>query len=78
MALGLLLHRIYEVYSDYVLKNPFYEVEQVGCLCRGLLVPLVCQESSISWQIPLSMAQVIKCELFDEHLEAAVRRHSLL
>ncbi|KAG1659336.1 hypothetical protein FOA52_008390 [Chlamydomonas sp. UWO 241] len=24
-----LLARIYELYSDYVLKNPFYEVEQV-------------------------------------------------
>jgi hypothetical protein len=23
--------RIYELYSDYVLKNPFYEVEQVRC-----------------------------------------------
>lgn len=23
-------HRIYELYSDYVMKNPFYEVEQVG------------------------------------------------
>lgn len=23
------LQRIYELYSDYVLKNPFYEVEQV-------------------------------------------------
>lgn len=23
------LHRVYELYSDYVLKNPFYEVEQV-------------------------------------------------
>uniref|UniRef100_A0A6S8MUJ1 Trafficking protein particle complex subunit n=1 Tax=Dunaliella tertiolecta TaxID=3047 RepID=A0A6S8MUJ1_DUNTE len=43
-----LLRRIYEVYSDYVLKNPFYEVEQV-----------------------------IKCELFDEHLELAVRRHNV-
>ncbi|KAF5836619.1 component of TRAPP complex [Dunaliella salina] len=43
-----LLQRIYEVYSDYVLKNPFYEVEQV-----------------------------IKCELFDEHLELAVRRHNV-
>lgn len=23
------IRRIYELYSDYVLKNPFYEVEQV-------------------------------------------------
>ena len=38
--------RIYELYSEYVLKNPFYETEQV-----------------------------IKCELFDEHLEALVRRY---
>jgi len=39
------LQRIYELYADYVLKNPFYEVEQV-----------------------------IKCELWDEALEALVRR----
>ena len=23
-----LLHEVYELYADYVLKNPFYEVEQ--------------------------------------------------
>ncbi|GAX76886.1 hypothetical protein CEUSTIGMA_g4332.t1 [Chlamydomonas eustigma] len=40
------LQRVYELYTDYVLKNPFYEVEQV-----------------------------IKCELFDQHLEALVRRY---
>ncbi len=26
----LYARRVYEVYTDYVLKNPFYEVEQVG------------------------------------------------
>eukprot|EP00882_Tetradesmus_deserticola_P018461 GHRQ01019828.1.p1 GENE.GHRQ01019828.1~~GHRQ01019828.1.p1 ORF type:complete len:154 (+),score=60.80 GHRQ01019828.1:465-926(+) len=44
-----LLGRIYELYSDYVLKNPFYEVEQV-----------------------------IKCELFDEAVDLAVRRYPLM
>lgn len=24
------LCRVYELYSDFVMKNPFYEVEQVG------------------------------------------------
>lgn len=28
-AVVLVRLRIYEVYADYVLKNPFYEVEQV-------------------------------------------------
>jgi hypothetical protein len=28
-AADLLLRRIYELYCDYVLKNPFYEIEQV-------------------------------------------------
>lgn len=42
-----LLSRIYEVYTDYALKNPFYEVEMP-----------------------------IRCELFDEHCEGAVQRHS--
>ena len=41
--------RIYEMYTDYVLKNPFYEVEQV-----------------------------IKCELFDEQVDATVRRYPVL
>jgi hypothetical protein len=26
--------RIYELYSDFVMKNPFYEVEQVRLLLR--------------------------------------------
>lgn len=38
--------RIYELYADFVLKNPFYEVEQV-----------------------------IKCELFDEAVDALLRRY---
>eukprot|EP00798_Chlamydomonas_sp_ICE-L_P028706 gene28706-31872_t len=42
-----ILQRIYELYTDYVLKNPFYETEQV-----------------------------IKCEQFDENLEALVKRYS--
>jgi hypothetical protein len=40
------LRRVYELYCDYVLKNPFYEIEQV-----------------------------IKCELFDENVEAMLRRY---
>lgn len=44
-----LLGRIYELYSDYVMKNPFYEVEQV-----------------------------IKCELFDEAVDLAVKRYPLM
>lgn len=44
-----LLSRIYELYSDYVMKNPFYEVEQV-----------------------------IKCELFDQAVDLAVRRYPLM
>lgn len=43
------LQRIYELYTDYVLKNPFYEVEQV-----------------------------IKCDLFDEQVEATIRRYPVL
>jgi trafficking protein particle complex subunit 4 len=43
---GLFACRIYELYSDYVLKNPFYEVEQV-----------------------------IKCELFDEHVDMLMRKY---
>jgi len=27
--LDLFLHKVYELYSDYVLKNPFYELDQV-------------------------------------------------
>ncbi len=38
--------RLYELYCDYVLKNPFYEIEQV-----------------------------IKCELFDENVEALLKRY---
>jgi len=34
--------RIYEVYSDYVLKNPFYEVEQVGWGACMSLQPAWC------------------------------------
>lgn len=37
---------MYELYCDYVLKNPFYEIEQV-----------------------------IKCELFDESVEALLKRY---
>ncbi|GBF88227.1 trafficking particle complex subunit 4 [Raphidocelis subcapitata] len=44
-----LLGRIYELYADFVLKNPFYEVEQV-----------------------------IKCELFDQAVDTAVRRYPLM
>ena len=40
--------RVYELYSDFVLKNPFYETEQV-----------------------------IKCELFDEAVDALVRRYAM-
>ena len=41
--------RIYELYSDYVLKNPFYELDQV-----------------------------IKCDLFDESVDFAVKRYPLM
>ncbi|WIA44524.1 hypothetical protein OEZ86_007260 [Tetradesmus obliquus] len=44
-----LLGRIYELYSDFVMKNPFYELEQV-----------------------------IKCELFDEAVDLAVKRYPLM
>ena len=44
-----LLARIYELYADYVLKNPFYEAEQV-----------------------------IKCELFDQAADLAVKRYPLM
>ncbi len=40
--------RVYELYSDFVMKNPFYETEQV-----------------------------IKCELFDEAVDALVRRYAM-
>lgn len=40
---------IYELYSDFVMKNPFYEVEQV-----------------------------IKCELFDEAVDRAIKRYPLM
>lgn len=46
LSTTLLSLRIYELYSDFVMKNPFYETEQV-----------------------------IKCELFEEHLEALIRRY---
>mmetsp|Transcript_10232 Transcript_10232/g.20047 ORF Transcript_10232/g.20047 Transcript_10232/m.20047 type:complete len:134 (-) Transcript_10232:206-607(-) len=39
------LRSVYELYADYVLKNPFYELDQV-----------------------------IKCDLFDIHLDALVSR----
>ncbi|GMH34540.1 hypothetical protein BSKO_02374 [Bryopsis sp. KO-2023] len=42
-----LLAKIYELYGDYALKNPFYEVEMP-----------------------------IRCELFDEHCEKAIHRHT--
>jgi hypothetical protein len=36
LLLLLLLRRIYELYSDFVMKNPFYEVEQVSsCALYG-------------------------------------------
>eukprot|EP00878_Enallax_costatus_P002686 GHUV01002874.1.p1 GENE.GHUV01002874.1~~GHUV01002874.1.p1 ORF type:complete len:162 (+),score=20.20 GHUV01002874.1:295-780(+) len=44
-----LLGRIYELYSDYVLKNPFYELDQV-----------------------------IKCDLFDEAVDFAIKRYPLM
>lgn len=44
----VLLQRVYELYSDFVMKNPFYETEQV-----------------------------IKCELFDEAVDALLRRYAM-
>mmetsp|Transcript_15639 Transcript_15639/g.27038 ORF Transcript_15639/g.27038 Transcript_15639/m.27038 type:complete len:144 (+) Transcript_15639:105-536(+) len=44
LLIPAVLQRVYELYSDFVLKNPFYEVEQV-----------------------------IKCDLFEEALEALMR-----
>lgn len=83
---------MYELYCDYVLKNPFHEMDQVGragrraalcvspsralsescqhcCLradCTNLLHPLHCAAP------PLLRSQVIKSELFDSNLVAAL------
>lgn len=43
------LYKLYELYADYVLKNPFYEVEMP-----------------------------IRCELFDQHMETAVKRFPIV
>lgn len=43
------LNKLYELYSDFVLKNPFYEVEMP-----------------------------IRCELFDQNVETAVRRFPIV
>jgi hypothetical protein len=110
LLVRLLLCRIYELYSDFVMKNPFYEVEQVRaswtilCTLWRVFVPLHTSKDKSNRTTPkpvlgdLNVAamlhlyascaaaaaaaaactQVIKCELFDEALDLAVKRYPLM
>jgi hypothetical protein len=92
---------VYELYSDYVLKNPFYESEQARARERERESALGSRRRGAprcppaphgrrrrraergAQTLPAKLhartlrrghTQVIKCELFDEKVDAMVRR----
>lgn len=74
---GTACGRVYELYGDYVMKNPFHEMDQVRCArCTGLLGTLGADRAPNTHPVlapPACLpAQVIKSELFDQSLIQAI------
>lgn len=64
-----LLRKIYEIYSDFALKNPFYSLEMpiryVMCLWALYIYIYLC-----AWNITKII--FYRCELFDQNLKSAL------
>lgn len=72
-GIDTLLRKIYEIYSDYALKNPFYSLEmpiryqrESPCFCVCVTVRIVCV-------LMLNTERLVsRCELFDQNLKSAL------
>lgn len=70
-GIDTLLRKIYEIYSDYALKNPFYSLEMPIRYQRES--PCFCVTVSIVCVLMLNTERLVsRCELFDQNLKSAL------
>lgn len=71
-GIDTLLRKIYEIYSDFALKNPFYSLEMpIRCVIFFSYNFVLCMQSNLLF-VTKKIIISFRCELFDQNLKSAL------